>query len=475
MKKKNFLQNQTVMVPVDIIMINLAFFFSYVIRYQWDFPYAVPAEFYAPFWPYLPYALVLTLISLLMFKIDGLYENVHNRRWLEEAYRLFTGTMSSIVLTMALTFALQPDVYSRGMLLLAGILIVIILSVVRLIRFSLVMNQRRRGIGVQRVLIVGLGEVGRAVARNILADPWLGYKLVGYVDDDPAKGESHLGRIKGLGDLGNLSTILTNEDVNEVIVTLPWMYHRKIIQIIESCEQQNIRVRVVPDVFQQRMRSVDVESLGGIPLIGPETDTLGAPERLIKRVIDLAISIVLLPFILLFFLFIGLAIKLESRGPIIFKHHRVGKDGGEFYAYKFRSMIDGADRMQASLQKLNEAEGPLFKIKDDPRLTRVGKFIRKTSIDEIPQFFNVLKGDMSLVGPRPGTPDEVKKYEPWQEKRLTIRPGITGIWQTSGRSDVPFDEMCLLDIYYIENWSLDLDIRILLQTIPHVISRKGAY
>jgi lipopolysaccharide/colanic/teichoic acid biosynthesis glycosyltransferase len=168
-------------------------------------------------------------------------------------------------------------------------------------------------------------------------------------------------------------------------------------------------------------------------------------------------------------------IKLDSSGPIIFKQRRVGKDGHVFDVYKFRSMVEGADKMQADLADQNEAEGPLFKMKNDPRVTRLGRIIRQTSVDELPQFINVLKGDMSIIGPRPGTPDEVAQYEPWQQERLSVPPGITGLWQVSGRSDVPFDEMCLLDIFYVDNWSLDLDIRIFLQTILYVLTGKGAY
>jgi lipopolysaccharide/colanic/teichoic acid biosynthesis glycosyltransferase len=182
-----------------------------------------------------------------------------------------------------------------------------------------------------------------------------------------------------------------------------------------------------------------------------------------------------MPFLLIIFGVIAVLIKLDSPGPVLFKQRRVGKDGHEFEMYKFRSMVDKADELKEHLKDLNEADGPLFKIKDDPRMTRIGRFLRRTSIDELPQVINILRGEMSIVGPRPGTPDEVAKYEPWQKMRISASPGLTGLWQVSGRSDIPFDEMCLLDIYYIENWSLGLDIRIMLQTIPHILFGRGAY
>jgi exopolysaccharide biosynthesis polyprenyl glycosylphosphotransferase len=236
-----------------------------------------------------------------------------------------------------------------------------------------------------------------------------------------------------------------------------------------------VPVRVVPDVFQQRMGRVDLDTLSGIPLIGTAPVRLSQGAFLVKRVIDLGISILAIPFMLVLFAIVALLIRLDSPGPVIFKQQRVGKDGQLFCVLKFRSMVAGAEQMQSDLEALNEADGPLFKVKRDPRVTRVGRWLRRTSIDELPQLINVIRGEMSIVGPRPGTPEEVAQYEPWQMQRISVLPGITGLWQVSGRSDVPFEEMVLLDIFYIENWSLDLEIRILLQTIPYVLLGHGAY
>ncbi len=472
MKQK---QGSLSIVVLDIIFINLAFVLSYIVRYEWDFPYPVDPLYDAPFWPYIPTAILLTVLCLIGYQMDGLYESHSRRQWTSKIYGLTTGTATSIVFIMALTFFLQPLVYSRGMLVLAAVLIVVFLSLARLGYDVFLAQRRQRGIGVERVLIVGAGEVGRAVMRTILGDISLGYQMVGYVDDDPSKGTGHLGRIKGLGELDQIPSIIVEEKVDEVIVTLSWQYHRKIMHIVSQCERQNVRVRVVPDVFQQRMQHVDLDSLRGIPLIGPAPAQMGSSARLAKRIIDLAFTILILPVLAIIFPIVGILIKLDSSGPIIFKQRRVGKDGHVFDVYKFRSMVEGADKMQADLADQNEAEGPLFKMKNDPRVTRLGRIIRQTSVDELPQFINVLKGDMSIIGPRPGTPDEVAQYEPWQRERLSMPPGITGLWQVSGRSDVPFDEMCLLDIFYIDNWSLDLDIRIFLQTILYVLTGKGAY
>jgi exopolysaccharide biosynthesis polyprenyl glycosylphosphotransferase len=361
------------------------------------------------------------------------------------------------------------------MMILAGVLIVVFLIVFRLIDYLFVLQQRRRKIGVARVLVVGVGEVGLAVIRTILADPMLGYHVVGYLDDDPAKGNG-LGRIKSLGGVDQLTEIIKQEAVDIVIVALPWMYHRKIMQIIETCEVSQAAVRVVPDVFQRSLRGVDLDSLNGIPLMSPVADRLTPGSRIVKRTIDIILSVIAMLVLILIFPLIALMIRIDSKGPIFYRQERVGKDGIIFMVFKFRTMIEGADQLKDQVAHLSKYQNDtLLKVPNDPRMTRVGRFLRRFSIDELPQIVNVLRGEMSWVGPRPNMPDEVKQYEPWQRKRLSVLPGITGLWQVSGRSDIPFAEMCLLDIFYIEDWSLSLDLRILLQTIPHVIFGNGAY
>jgi exopolysaccharide biosynthesis polyprenyl glycosylphosphotransferase len=460
---------------IDVVLINLAFVLAYRLRYDLQLFYPLDIRYDAPFRPYIPFTLLLTGVSLIAYQVGGLYAEKRGRSWWDEISILVTGTAISMVILMAVTFFIHPLVYSRAMLVYAALLIVLLLAAARLIRRPVETYLRMRGIGVDRVLIVGAGDVGRAVMRNLLANPILGYLVVGYIDDDPVKGNGELGRFKGLGGMDNLSDILVKEEVAEVIVTLPWHYHRKIMQVVEKCERQHIRVRIVPDIFQQRLRQLDMDSLGGIPVIGLQQSQISQVALIVKRAIDIVGAILLLILSAPLMAVVILAIRIDSPGPAVFRHQRVGRNGQEFQVYKFRSMIMGAEELQKDLRPLNEADGPLFKIRDDPRLTRMGRFLRRTSIDELPQFLNVLRGEMSLVGPRPGTPEEIAQYDPWQRERLAIWPGMTGLWQVSGRSNVPFDEMCQLDIYYIENWSLGLDLRILLRTIPHVIFGRGAY
>jgi exopolysaccharide biosynthesis polyprenyl glycosylphosphotransferase len=234
-------------------------------------------------------------------------------------------------------------------------------------------------------------------------------------------------------------------------------------------------VRTVPDIFELSLSQVQIEMLGGIPLLGLNGDArFHTSDRLVKRALDILLTaLALLPAALITGL-IALAIRLDTPGPILFAQERIGRNGRSFKVYKFRSMIADAEKLHADLIRETGEDPRHPKLANDPRVTRVGRWIRRFSIDEVPQIWNILRGEMSWVGPRPATPQEVELYEPWHRQRLQVLPGLTGLWQVSGRSEVPFEEMCLLDIYYIENWSLPLDLQILLRTVPHVLLAHGA-
>jgi exopolysaccharide biosynthesis polyprenyl glycosylphosphotransferase len=236
-----------------------------------------------------------------------------------------------------------------------------------------------------------------------------------------------------------------------------------------------VRARLVPDLLQMSLSRMDVDDLGGVPMIGIKEISITGWKSVTKRAIDFTVALVGLIVLSPLMLFIALVIKLDSPGPVLFRQIRVGKGGRHFVLYKFRSMREGAEEEQQKLTDLDEAGGPIFKIRHDPRCTRLGRFLRRTSLDEMPQLYNVLRGEMSLVGPRPPIPTEVEHYEEWHKKRLEVSPGMTGLWQVSGRSELTFDEMVLLDIYYIENWSAALDTEIFMRTIPKVIFGNGAY
>ncbi len=231
----------------------------------------------------------------------------------------------------------------------------------------------------------------------------------------------------------------------------------------------------MPDLYELSLSRIDMEAVEGVPLIGIRQGSINRIRGIVTRVVDVIVSVILLLVGLPLWLFIALAIRIDSSGEVIYKQTRIGQNGKPFKVFKFRTMYKNADQVLAKLMERNEAQGPLFKIRDDPRITRVGKFLRRTSLDEFPQLINVIKGEMSLVGPRPPLPQEVAQYEEWQKGRLAVKPGMTGLWQVRGRSEISFDEGVLMDLYYIENWSLRLYFQTLLRTIPAVLFRRGAY
>lgn len=460
-------------VLLDIAMINLAIGLAYVLRYrlQWF----VDVIFDASFRDYLPFSLLFTVLTPMMLWLDKSYLNWRGRMWLEQVSRVANAVATVIVISLAVAFVARPLVYSRLLLLEAGFFMFVLVSLGRVFALLLQAHLRSKGIGLRRIVIVGAGEVGRRVMRTIVARPDLGYEIVGYVDDNPDKGEGGIGRFKGRGSLDKLPTIIDAEGVDEVIITLPWNYHRRILSVMRECERRQVAARLVPDLFQMSLSRVEVSDLGGVPLVEIREIAFGRVALIFKRAVDLCGAILGLALGWPIFLLIATAIKCDSPGPVFFRQERVGRDHRPFTIYKFRSMRKGAEQELETLRQANECDEVIFKMRDDPRITRVGRLLRRTSLDELPQLINVLRGEMSLVGPRPPLPEEVEQYQPWHQGRLAVLPGITGLWQVSGRSELTFDEMVLLDLYYIEHWTPWLDIAILLRTIPKVFMSEGAY
>jgi exopolysaccharide biosynthesis polyprenyl glycosylphosphotransferase len=461
---------------IDIGLSMLSWVLAWIVRYQIQLLRPVNEPNFAPFPPYMLYAIVFALFMWLGLRGAGLYKFSRTRTFTEELFSIISTSAGATVVLMALSFVLQPLVFSRLMLVYVAFIAVALLTLARLIRRQVYARLRSRGVGVERVLVVGAGDVGMGVLRTLLARKELGYAVVGYLDDNPDRGSVDLGRVRGLGGTDQLKTVIVRERVDHVMITLPWTNHPLIFDMVQQCQRWRVQVSVAPDVFQLNLRQVQIENFDSIPMLYINGAVpLRGGGRLFKRSADLLVLLLLSPIWLPVFGLVALAVRLDSPGPIFYSATRVGENGVRFKMRKFRSMIPDADRQRELLITTHKLDPRHPKIKDDPRVTRVGRFIRRTSLDELPNLLNVLAGHMSLVGPRPPTPDEVELYAPWHMQRLQVRPGMTGLWQVSGRSDIPFDEMCLLDIYYIENWSIQMDARILLMTIPHVILRRGAY
>lgn len=464
-----------VLVAADMLTILLAFVGAYYIRYELQWFRAVDPVSQVGFEAYIPFAVALLFILPISFRFSGVYPYRRGRSFIEETYAIATATAMGVMVMIIAILLFRPLLYSRLIFFYMAALVTILLGGGRFILQLVLDYLRTHSVGVRRMILVGAGDVGRMVMRTVVARPDYGYQLIGFLDDNPTKGFTNIGPYRALGPVDNLGQVLMTDEVDTVIICLPWQSHRMIQRLLRTCEQHNIRAQVVPDLFQLTKNQVYVEELNGIPLISTRDISIQGWNLVIKRAFDLVLStvggLISLPICLL----VAIAIKLDSPGPILFSQTRIGRNGQPFQCYKFRSMVEGAAEMLPELDELNEASGPLFKVRNDPRRTRVGRFIRHFSLDELPQIINVIRGEMSWIGPRPNLPEEVAQYQEWHKKRLTVSPGITGLWQVSGRSDLTFDEMVLLDIYYVENWNLAMDLGILVRSIPAIVGARGAY
>jgi len=332
-----------------------------------------------------------------------------------------------------------------------------------------------RQLSPKRILIIGAGSIGRSVAEKIQSQVWTGLQLVGYVDDNDEKIGKTIAGAPVLGPLGDAIKIVDAKKINHIVFALPLSAHQALRDTVLQLYERPVRVFVVPDVLDLAFFRVSMEDWDGIPVMGLKEPVINGFDRVVKRIFDLLIALVTLLILWPVMLIIAIAIKLDSPGPAILKQERVGENGRIFTVYKFRSMVQDADKMLDDVIQKTDDGNIIHKRPDDPRITRVGRFIRRTSLDELPQLFNVVKGDMSMVGPRPELPFIVENYESWQHKRFAVPPGITGWWQINGRSDKPMHMHTEDDLYYISHYSPLLDLQILFKTVGVVLRGKGAY
>nr|HET6902967.1 sugar transferase [Ktedonobacteraceae bacterium] len=476
------------MLVLDITLVDVSFRLAHFIRYNLLFKNSILSflrnniienstptkEVYtslANFRP-LEYGVVIGLI--VIFALRGLYKIRLTGTWFRQAWVITSSATLGVAFLITYFFIFQPPSSSRLLVPFVWAMTILVLSFGRLIVSVAMGMLYRLGLGETRLLVVGSGRLGKMIMQHITANPNLGYSIVGFLHD-MSESPSDFGRFKMLGTLEDLGLVIRSMQVDEVIIALPANQHQQSIKSVRLCEKLGASFKLVPDLYELSLSRIDMEAIEGIPLIGIKQVSLNTIQRVITRLIDIIISLFIMVIGSPFWLCICLAIRLNSAGAPIYKQTRIGLNGRPFKVYKFRSMYKNADQMLAKLWTQNEAQGPLFKMKCDPRITLVGKFLRRTSLDEFPQIINVLKGEMSLVGPRPPLPHEVAQYEEWQKGRLAIKPGMTGLWQVRGRSNLSFDEGVLMDLYYIENWSLRLYFQILFRTIPAVLFSQGAY
>jgi exopolysaccharide biosynthesis polyprenyl glycosylphosphotransferase len=453
----------------DVVMVALAFYGAYWLRRIVTVP---PPINIGPFRDYLGMMAIQIITMLVVYFFSRLYDVKRSVPRLDEFYRIFAATSIGTIVTIAVTTfvfknsRLELD-FPRVMVLYAWLLTVVLVSVGRSLLSMVRSLLRRRGFWTDRLLIVGTGDVGRMILQKIRQMPSLGYRVVGFVDGQTSPGQQIM-EVPVLGGVDDIPDLIREHEVEEVIIGRPELSHQEMLTIISRCERGQAGVKIFPDLFQIIATELSIGDLGGLPLLSVRDVALRGWKLTLKRGVDLVGSALILMILSPFLMLVALAIKLDSRGSVFYAQERMGLDAKPFWCLKFRSM-----RIDA------ETDGPGWTTEDDPRVTRLGRFIRRFSIDELPQLINVLVGEMSLVGPRPERPMYVEQFRrsiPRYMDRHREKAGLTGWAQVNGlRGDSSIAERTKYDLWYIENWSLWLDFKILLRTFFAVFGGRHAY
>ncbi|MBN1663704.1 MAG: sugar transferase [Deltaproteobacteria bacterium] len=421
--------------------------------------------------------LLANLIAWLYFSNRyRLYSSKRMTEFSREAYSIIKTVAICVFIATIGAFFSERHMVGRLFIIYILILEAGFLLIFHYLLRSLLKYIRSHGYNHRQIVILGRNERALQILREIENSPDLGIHIIGFVDSDNKKYEqdSAFAKYPFIGGINDMETILRQYVVDEVFILLPIRsFYKEIEEIIAICEMVGIEVKISTDIFNLRLFKSTISFYGNVSVIDLFTSPKMNAPLMVKRLFDMAVSATGLLLLLPFFVVIMLLIKVTSSGPAFFKQQRVGYNGRLFYLYKFRTMVENAEALKNDLMKDNEMDGPVFKMTNDPRITTIGRFLRNTSIDELPQLINVLTGDMSLVGPRPPLPAEVKQYDLPSLRRLSMKPGITGIWQVSGRNAISFEKWMELDREYIDQWSLLLDFKILLKTIPVVLKRTG--
>jgi len=471
---------------LDAVVVSVMFFLTFYLRRDIHAFYKlnlipstrVVAEMAASINDYFVILFLIVPLWCFVLYLNGMYESFRTKSIREIIWIV---VKSAVITTFAFgtaVFVFKLEFVSRAFFIMFMVLSSVVLLCEKLTMFAASRYIRKKGYNFRRLLVVGTGRRAIEFIRKITIHPEWGIKIVGAIDYERANVGRAVEGFEGLEVLGSLEDIpkiLHRRNIDEVIFIVPRAQLGRIENYLYVCETEGIKTAVAVDLFELKISKLRQTEIEGVPLITFETTPITEWQLLIKRAFDVIVSGIGIVLLSPVFLITAILIKLTSKGPLFFIQKRVGLNGRNFVLYKFRSMHKGAHLKLSEVAAMNEAAGPVFKIKNDPRITAVGKVLRKFSIDELPQLFNVFFGQMSIVGPRPPIPREVRQYKPWQRRRLSMRPGITCLWQISGRSKVGFNEWMRMDLEYIDNWSLSLDFKILVKTMPVVIFGVGAY
>jgi exopolysaccharide biosynthesis polyprenyl glycosylphosphotransferase len=417
------------------------------------------------------YLLWYSICLIFFMRSYGLYGPIQNRSGLHEQRMTVQATFVAGLILCGTLYLSQGVEISRIVVGLLILMTAVLISIRRAVWRNMVYSRYRAGIETKNVLIVGAGRVAHALRNHLDSLQHLGFRFKGFVALTEREAES--GDVDVVGDVRNCLSLARALFVDEIFFSVP-AEKRLVIGLVEEARAVGIDVRVVPDLYDGLAWNAPVEYIGQFPTIPLHRRDFPIGAFLLKRILDITLASLALVATFPVMLLIGVAVRLGSDGPILYKAQRIGRKGRTFVCYKFRTMVANADKLKADLQHMNERDSVLFKIVKDPRVTRVGRVLRKYSLDELPQFYNVLRGDMSIVGPRPPMAAEVEQYDLAHLRRLDVLPGITGLWQVEARQDPSFDSYISLDTAYVENWTLWLDLKILARTVGVVFSGTGS-
>lgn len=416
---------------------------------------------------------ILIWISLLYF--FGVYSSFRTRPVFSLMFIIFKSAVLNFIIFAGVVYILKLDFISRKVMIFSGLLCAGVVTVEKIALVNFFRRLRKKGYNFRNILIAGTNKRAQNFIALIEQHSEWGLKIIGLIDDDPALKGCFVRGYKVIGTFKEIPCVLQNNIIDEIVFIVPRSWLDKIEEPLRFCESQGIKIHLAVDHFDLKLAQAKQTDLHGFPLISFESAPDNLWQLLIKRLFDIFFSAGILIMFSPLLAVISILIKLTSKGPVVFKQERCGLNGRRFFLYKFRTMVEGAEAKLEELRGYNEMQGPVFKMSNDPRLTPIGRFLRKYSLDEMPQFWNVFKGHMSLIGPRPPLPKEVEKYDAWQRRRLSMKPGVSCLWQIKGRNKITdFNEWMKLDLEYIDNWSLVSDFAILVKTVPAVLSGSGA-
>ena len=460
----------------DLVMIGLAFRLSYFIRFELGIPVFQELALQSVSF-YRTLVFILIPIWLTVFAIVGLYNRQNLLGGTREYSLVFNGTTIGMFLVIAAGFLAHDYVFARGWLLMAWGIAFTLISLGRFILRRVIYYLRGEGYYLSPAVIVGANDEGISLAQQLSKWKTSGFHVIGFVDKKLPAGYPVLKNLQCLGTVDQLDSILANYGVEEIILASSAISSRdKMLDIFKRYGvTSDVNVRMSSGLYEIMTTGLRVREFSFVPLVCVNKVRLTGFDNLLKVILDYGISIPLVILISPILLLIAIAVRLDSPGPVIYRRRVMGVNNRQFDAFKFRTMRIDGDQILAQSAELQQELMTKYKLKSDPRITRLGSFLRKLSLDELPQIFNVLRYEMSLVGPRMIHPDEMKEYNQWGMNLLTVRPGITGLWQVSGRSDLSYAERVRLDMQYIRNWSIWLDLQLLVQTIPAALKSKGAY